>query len=267
MAEVVLITGASSGIGKICAEYLSDKGYIVYGTSRKKVLSKTKYIPLQMDVTDKNSVNAAVDRIINEQKKIDIVINNAGIGVMGALELITEEEIHLQMNTNFFGVVYVCSAVIPHLRREGHGKIINISSIGGVMGLPYQGLYSASKFAVEGYSEALNVELNKFNIKVVLIEPGDFSTGFTANRQMLSVTETHPDYASSYKRALEKIENEENNGGNPIAIAKLIGKILTKKKPAFRYTVGNLEQRFSVLLKRLIPSNWYQSLIRSFYKV
>ena len=180
--QIILITGASSGFGKITAHMLSEQGHIVYGTSRKPSENIGKVRMLVVDVTNSISVRHAVEQIISEQRRMDVLINNAGMGIGGALELATEEEVSMQMNTNFFGVVNMCKAVLPYMRKARRGKIINISSIGGVMGIPYQGFYSASKFAVEGYSEALALEVHPFHIKVCLVQPGDFNTGFTDNR-------------------------------------------------------------------------------------
>lgn len=268
MPNVILITGASSGIGKSCAEYLAKKGNIVYGTSRKKTESDHENIFfLQMDVTDRESVKNGISRIIEEQGKIDAVVNNAGMGILGALELATEKEIRLQMETNFYGVVNVCSAVIPHFRKQNKGKIINISSVGGVMGLPYQGFYSASKFAVEGYSEALSLELHQFNIRVVIIEPGDFNTGFTSNRLVSEATINDADYKTSVDTTLKIIEKEETNGCHPDRIAKLMDKIIRKEKPKFRYPIGKFEQVLSIYAKRFLPNRWYNAILRSYYKV
>lgn len=268
MSKVVLITGASSGIGKACAQYLLEKGYIVYGTSRKTIISENANMHfLQMDVTNRQSVDEGVARIISEQGHIDVVMNNAGMGIMGSLELATEEEVRLQMDANFHGVVNICSAVVLYMRKQRSGHIINVSSIGGVMGLPYQGFYSASKFAVEGYSEALSIELYRFGVKVTLIEPGDFNTGFTGNRQLSEATLACDDYCESFKTTLELVEKEEKGGSHPIKIAKAVEKIIRKKNPPFRYPIGNFEQVLSIYVKRLLPSKWYSAILRKYYKV
>ena len=141
--QIILITGASSGFGKITAQMLSEQGHIVYGTSRKPSENIGKVRMLVVDVTNSISVRQAVEQIISEQGRMDVLINNAGMGIGGALELATEEEVSMQMNTNFFGVVNMCKAVLPYMRKARRGKIINISSIGGVMGIPYQGFYSS----------------------------------------------------------------------------------------------------------------------------
>lgn len=268
MPNVILITGASSGIGKACAEYLAKKGNLVYGTSRKELKSNQKNLVfLQMNVTNRESVEKGIRLIIEEQGKIDVVVNNAGMGILGALELATEKEIRLQIDTNFYGVVNVCSTVTPYFRKQKSGKIINISSVGGVMGLPYQGFYSASKFAIEGYSEALSLELHQFNIRVVIIEPGDFNTGFTGNRIISEATMNDNDYKTSAETALRLIEKEELNGCHPNKIAKLIDKIIRKRKPRFRYPVGKFEQVLSIYAKRFLPARLYNNILRSYYKI
>ncbi len=263
---VILITGASSGLGKACAGYLASKGFIVYGTSRKASES-TVINMLAMDVTRPDSVQQAVQSIIDKHGRIDVLINNAGMGIGGALELATPEEIQLQMQTNFIGTVNVCNAVIPHMRNNGGGKIINLSSIGGVMGIPFQGFYSASKFAVEGYSETLSLELHPFNIKVVLIEPGDFATGFTANRVMSEATKNSPHYRNQFAKCMAIIEKEENGGQQPEKLAKVIHKVIKAKHPKFRYKVGNLLQVNFARAKAFIPSRTYQALLRIFYNL
>ena len=275
--KVILITGASSGLGKAAAEYLAEKGFIVYGTSRKTPVTchqacsepakESPVTMLQMDVTKPESVQAAVQTIIAEHGRIDAVVNNAGMGIGGALELATPEEIALQMNTNFMGTVNVCNAVIPHLRRAGGGKIINLSSIGGVMGIPFQGFYSASKFAIEGYSETLSLELQPFKIKVVLVEPGDFATGFTAARIVSEQTKNSELYSEKFAKCMAIIEKEENGGCKPIKLAKLMYQIIKSKRPKFRYKVGNMVQTNFARAKAIIPARTYQALLRFFYNM
>ena len=268
MKKVILITGASSGFGKISAEYLTQKGYIVYGTSRNPKEEQIGNIRmLKMDVTDPASVEVAISALLSEQKQIDVLINNAGMGICGALELAASEEINLQMSTNFMGTVNVCNAVIPHMRAAKGGKIINISSIGGVLGLPFQGYYSASKFAVEGYSETLSLELRPFNIKVCLIEPGDFATNFTDNRKISRSTEESPLYAATFRRTLGIIEHEERNGGNPILIAKAVRRVIEKRHPKFRYKVGSFLQIVFAQLKSFLPARFYQYLLCIYYRL
>jgi NAD(P)-dependent dehydrogenase (short-subunit alcohol dehydrogenase family) len=222
---------------------------------------------LKMDVTDALSVKNAVDLIIAEQGRLDVVINNAGMGIGGARELATPEEIKLQMDTNFMGTANVCSAAIPHLRQAGGGKIINLSSLGGVMGIPFQGFYSASKFAIEGYSETLSLEVHPFRIKVVLVEPGDFNTGFTSNRVISEKTQHSAEYGAQFSKTMAVIEKEETGGGNPLKIAKLMFRIIRAKHPKFRYKTGNFIQTNFAKAKKFIPARIYQWLLRFFYNM
>lgn len=266
MQKVILITGASSGFGKSIASYLSSKGHIVYGTSRKAMEEKG-FRMLKMDVTSRKSIKEGVDTIIEEQGRVDVLINNAGMGIGGALELATEDEISVQINTNLIGVINVCSEVLPYMRANGGGRIINISSVGGVMGLPYQGLYSASKFAVEGYSETLSLEVKRFNIKVVLVEPGDFSTGFTASRINSEATMRSDAYKDSFLKTLKVIEKEEMNGLKPIVLSKKVNAIIRKKRPKFRYVVANPIQKLSVFAKKILPARMFHWILKLYYKM
>jgi len=266
---VILITGASSGFGKAIAEELIECGHIVYGTSRNIIENSANGLKiLQLDVTSRKQVKNAVSHIIEQEKTLDVVINNAGMGISGALELATQQEIDIQMNTNFFGVVNVCSEVLPHFRKNRKGLIINVSSIGGIFGIPYQGFYSASKFAVEGYSEVLSLETKQFGIKVVLVEPGDFNTGFTKSRIISTETQNNDDYKKSFERVLKNIEKDETNGGSPKYLAKKIAKIINKKHSKFRYLIApNILQKLSVLLSKILPNRLFQWILRLFYSV
>jgi len=183
MKKVILITGISSGFGKETARMLAENGHKVYGTIRKKAVSDTPVHYLKMDLTDIESIKTAVSDVLKKEGKIDILINNAGMHSGGPIETSPIETISLQMETNFIGMVNVIREVLPAMRQQGGGTIINFSSIGGLMGLPFQAFYSASKFAIEGFSEALRMEVNQFNIKIILINPGDFHTSNTANRR------------------------------------------------------------------------------------
>lgn len=266
-SQIILITGASSGFGKFTAQMLSEQGHIVYGTSRKPSENMNNVKMLVVDVTSPLSIRQAVVQIISEQGRIDVLINNAGIGIGGALELATEDEVSKQMNTNFFGVVNMCREVLPAMRKARKGKIINISSIGGVMGIPYQGFYSASKFAVEGYSEALALEVHPFHIKVCLVEPGDFNTGFTDNRNISEQTRLDADYRESFLKSLEIIEKEERNGCHPRKLAAAICKIVARKNPPFRTKVGPLVQVLFAKSKRWLPDSVTQYALRIFYAI
>lgn len=266
MNKVVLITGASSGFGKATAELLARKGHTVYGTSRTARQDGVFHF-LQMDVRNPESVRNGVEEIVAREGRIDVAICNAGMGIGGALELATQEEIGDQMQTNFMGCVNVCQHVLPHMRRQGKGRIVCLSSIGGLMGLPYQGFYSASKFAIEGFAEALAAEVRGFGVDVCMVEPGDFATGFTSSRRNSAQTAQHAQYGPSFARALSLIEKEERGGLKPERLAQTICHVVECRRPRLRYCVASMEQKLSVLLKRFIPGNWMVGILRSYYKV
>ena len=263
---VVFITGISSGFGLETAKLLSQQGHIVYGTVRREVEPLPKVNYLQVDVRDKQAVSNVVKQVVEKESRIDVLVNNAGMGIGGPLEFATEEEIRLQMDTNFMGLVHCVNAVVPHMRHQGSGKIIALSSIGGLMGLPFQGFYSASKFAIEGYCEALRLETKQQGIKVVVLRPGDFATGFTGSRKKVANEEALLSYPI-YKTAIEKVEHDENGGLKPVVLAKKISKIIQMKNPKNDYVVASLEQKLSVLLKRILPSKWFARILGSYYKL
>lgn len=263
---IVFITGISSGFGLETAKLLSQEGHVVYGTVRREVepLSRVHYI--QLDVRNREAVNKAVNEIVAKEGRIDVLVNNAGMGIGGPLEFATEEEIRLQMDTNFMGLVHCVDAVLPHMRKQGGGRIIALSSIGGLMGLPFQGFYSASKFAIEGYCEALRLEVKQQGIKVVVLRPGDFATGFTGSRKKVNneaALEAYP----IYKTAIEKVEHDENSGLKPIVLARKINQIIKKKNPRNGYVVASFEQKLSVFLKRVLPSKWFSKILGSYYRL
>lgn len=269
MSKVIIITGASSGFGRSAAEILAARGHIVYGISRRNIeIEGVRSVSI--DIRNREALRDVVEKIVSniatQERKIDVLINNAGMGIGGSLELATAEEIDLQMGTNFMGCVNMCQAVLPYMRQQRSGRIINVSSIGGVMGLPYQGFYSASKFAIEGFSEALSAEVKRFGIEVCLVEPGDFATGFTASRRNSEATLKDPDYGPIFERSLKLIEKEENGGLRPEKMAQKLVQIVECRRPRMRYVVANLEQWASVVLKRFIPGNWFVGILRDYYK-
>ncbi|MDD3095596.1 MAG: SDR family NAD(P)-dependent oxidoreductase [Candidatus Neomarinimicrobiota bacterium] len=262
---VVLVSGASSGIGKSTAEYLSQLGYRVYGTSRRPrdYPQPEKYALIEMDVRDSASVNAAVETVLRNEGHIDVLVNNAGYGIGGPVEETDPRIVEQQLDTNFFGLYRVLHRVLKEMRRQGSGRIINMSSIGGRIGLPYQGIYSASKFAVEGLTEALYKELHGSGIRVLMIEPGDYKTGFTARREMVVPDELQDRMAQSRRI----IEHDEQSGRPPLEIAQLIDKVIRKKYPRLRYPVGAFDQKLSLFLKRILPDSCFDRIIMQYYKV
>lgn len=263
---VVLITGASSGIGKACAEACAAARLTVYGTSRRPAEHAAAYPLVAMDVTDDASVRAAIDHVIAREGKIDALVNSAGFGVAGAIEDTSIAEAVRQFETNFFGVLRVCQAVLPAMRRAGAGRIINVSSIGGAIGLPFQGMYSASKFALEGLTESLRQEVSHYGIYATLIQPGDVRTAITDNRQRAAASAS-PSYGDAFERALTVIEREERGGIAPEAVARLVLRVIRARAPRVRYRVGKLSQRSSVAMKALIPSRLFERALMSYYRL
>ncbi len=267
MQKVVLITGISSGFGKAISERLSRENYSIYGICRKPVERENGINVIKADVTDQSSLSSAVQEILKREKRIDILINNAGMGIAGPIEFSSQEDIRLQIGTNFIGTVNMIQAVLPVMRAQKQGVILNISSIGGIMGLPYQGFYSASKFAVEGLSESLRMELKPYHIKVVVVRPGDFFTHFTSNRKIVDgITDKNP-YESQFRKTLAIIETDEKGGLNPDYLANKIKKILGKRNPRHQYTIASPDQKLAVVLKRLLPGALFSQILQSHYGI
>jgi len=264
-SKVVLVTGASSGIGKACAELLSAEDHIVYGTSRRPSTASTGYRMLEMDVTREDSVQRAVETVLAESGNIDVVVNNAGYALAGSIEDTTIEEAQQQLDTNFMGAVRVCKAVLPSMRARGSGLLIHVSSLGGSVGLPFQGFYSASKFALEGFTESLRQELAPFGIQATVIQPGDVRTPITHNRIQARQSAPGSAYRAHFEAALRIIEQEERAGAAPEQVARLVLKLLNHPAVAVRYSVGHLSQRASTASKAFLPSRLFEKLVMSFY--
>lgn len=264
--QVVLITGASTGIGKAIGDYLHHKNFIVYGTSRnpEKYTSDFLFKLLSLDVADKDSINKAVTTIIKQQGKLDILINNAGAGITGPMEEIPTSKILQNFTTNYLGPIEVTKAVLPQMRKQRNGFIIHITSIAGYMGLPYRGVYSASKAALEITSEAWRMELKEFNIKMTTIAPGAFATNIAAGRYHAPVLENSP-YKKTYGRTLELINQDVDGGKDPVEIAKEIEKIITKDNPKVHYQIGAFLQKFSITLKKILPDTVYEKMLRKHF--
>ncbi len=216
-----------------------------------------------MDVTEIESIQTAVNQIIDKEGRIDVLINNAGFGIAGALEDTSIGKAKEQFDTNFFGTVRLIKSVLPIMHKQDSGLIINISSIGGLIGLPYQSMYSASKFSIEGLTESLYKELHSTKINITMVEPGDFKTGFTEKRE----TSKNANQSEAFQNTLRIIENDENSGQNPIMIGKLLNKIINKINPRLRYTVGAFDQKLASFLKRILPNRLFDWIIMKHYKV
>lgn len=263
---VILITGITSGFGRAMAAQLNSDGHKVYGTYRRESEQIPGVTYIKADVQDDESLKKAVSFVMEHEGRIDTLISNAGMGIGGPLEFTSIEDAQRQIDVNFMGMVRLIHQVIPIMRSQQHGRIICISSIGGLMGLPYQGMYSASKFAIEGYCEALRLEVRQFGIHVTVINPGDFSTGFTAQRGKVNNPESMTAYPG-YAKSMESIEHDENSGLKPECLARRISKIVRKKHPANRYIIATLVQKASVLLKAILPAKWFDKILGSYYEL
>ena len=267
MSKVVLITGGSSGIGKSIGEFLSQKGFTVYGTSRSPERypdSKIKLVAL--DVADVISVEKAIETVANEAGRIDVVINNAGAGITGPIEEIPNDEIKRNFETNLFGPINVIKAVLPQMRKQNSGLIINITSIAGYMGLPYRGIYSASKGALELITEAFRMEIKDFNIHMTNVAPGDFATNIAAGRFHAPVVKGSA-YESTYGKVLKAIDEDVDSGDDPIMVSNMIYKIINTTNPRIHYKVGAFMQKFSIVLKRILPDKVYEKMLLNHYKL
>ncbi len=261
---VVLLTGASGGLGTAIAQQLSNR-YVVYGTSRNPKPNKF-FIPIKMDLNQPDSIAAAVAQVLQKEGKIDVLINNAGIGITGSIEETDMQAVKQVFQTNFFGMMELIQAVLPGMRQNKNGLIINISSIAGYTGLPFRGIYSATKAAVMRMTEALSAETASQGIKVVDIAPGDFRTHIAEGRIYTKLKKDSP-YFEDYKRILKMIDEEVENGLQPVIMGKTIDKILTKNKPKLRYNIGLWMQKITPFLTTCLPGRFFEKLIRKHYKM
>lgn len=267
MSKVVLITGGSSGIGKSIGEFLMNKGFKVYGTSRNPDKNKNSVFPLvALDVTKKDTIADCITTILKTENTIDVLINNAGAGITGPIEETPEEEIKKNFETNFFGPINVIKAVLPQMRKQNSGLIINVTSIAGYMGLPYRGIYSASKGALEILTEAFRMELKGFNIEMTNVAPGDFATNIASGRYHAPLLENSP-YKKPYGDTLELMNTHVDNGSDPNVMAQAVFKIINTKSPKVHYKVGEFMQKFSIVLKRILPDKVYEKLLMNHYKL
>ena len=267
MSKVVLITGGSSGIGKAIGTFLHNKGFVVYGTSRNPdVITNSIFPLLVLDVRNPESIKAAVDKIILITGRIDILINNAGVGITGPLEEIPMTEIKNNFETNFFGPIEVMKAVLPQMRMQKSGLIINITSIAGYMGLPYRSVYSASKGALKLITEALRMEVKSFGIQITNVAPGDFATNIASGRFHAPLVKGSA-YEIPYGNTLQMMDEHVDSGSNPNEIAHVIYKIILNPTPKIHYKVGVFMQKISIVLKRILPDKTYEKILMNHYKL
>ena len=264
--KVVLITGTAYGIGKSTAELLIDKGHIVYGgdilVEENLYLNDIGGTALEMDVTNQEHIDKAINQIISEQGRVDVLVNNAGLGVYGAIEDVSMEDIYYQYDVNLFGLARVTKAVLPYMREKESGLIINISSVLGETYGPLAGWYLSTKHALEGWSDALRVELKEFDIDVVVVQPGAINTNFS------NVTKTYIDkyrensaYQHLYGEPITDTGNEVlSNQSDPIVIAKVINKAMNASNPKTRYAAGAYS-KIGIFLRKIMTDKMFDRFI------
>ncbi|UAM96791.1 SDR family oxidoreductase [Polaribacter litorisediminis] len=267
MSKVVLVTGASSGIGNSIATFLQSKGYRVYGTSRNpKNSASFSFEMIALDVLKVATIQQAVAYIIKKEGNLDVLINNAGMGITGPIEDTPTDEMRKVFDTNLFGAIDVMKAVLPQMRKQKSGIIINITSIAGYMGLPFRGLYSASKGALELITEATSMEVKNLGIRVISVAPGDFATNIAAGRYHTPVFEKSA-YKAPYQANLDLMDAHVQGGLDPIEMAKTVYQIMNTTNPKIHYKVGGFMEKFSIVLKRILPDTIYQKLLMNHYKL
>lgn len=261
--KTVIVTGASRGIGLETAKLFSGKGYRVYALSRSGKCEETEnIIPLACDVTDEEAVKRVFRRIYEESGRIDILVNNAGFGISGAVEFTDEEQAKKQFEVNFFGCFLCCKCVADYMRKNGGGRIINISSLAAELSIPFQAFYSASKAAVNSLTLALANELRPFHISVCALMPGDVKTGFTDAREKQE--EDGGVYADVIKKSVATMENDERNGMPAEKIAEAVLLLAEKKKVKPLSTKGAKYKFFAVLAK-LLPASAVNRVVGMLY--
>lgn len=265
--KTALVTGATSGFGKSIAELFSEKGYTVYGFGRnipKNSPNGIRYV--KMDITNEESINNAFHSVFKEISSVDVLVNCAGHGIAGPSEEIPMEKIQGVFDVNFFGTVRVINKVLPYLRANNSGKIINFSSIAGFIGLPFQAYYSATKHAIEGYTEALSIEVKPFNIKVILIQPGDYNTN-AANNKTNYIPSKDSIYYERLKFLFQYLSQRVNKGSDPKRLAKSIVLLSEKKNPKLRYKFGRLDELLTKSVHAIVPARVWEKIMEAFYRL
>lgn len=271
--KVVLITGASSGIGYEAAQRLARRGCKVYAAARRvdlmDPLRQEGIVPVRLDVCDEASMRQCVDTVLQAEGRIDVLVNNAGYGYFGAVENVCDAEARRQLEVNVFGLAAMCRLVLPHMRKQGSGRIVNTSSIAGLVVLPFGGWYHVSKYSVEALSDALRMELRPFGIDVSMIEPGGIKTDWgiiAADHLKDSSTGTAYEAAALPEADLFRKAYSGNYLTKPGAVARAIERATLSRRPRARYRLG----RFSALAvwtHRLLPTRWWDALLLRFVRI
>jgi NAD(P)-dependent dehydrogenase (short-subunit alcohol dehydrogenase family) len=262
-AKVILVTGGSSGLGNAFCWQLAEHGHTVIGTSRAPAFTPTGWELIQLDVRDPESVLRAVAEVIARHGRIDVLVNNAGVGIQGAVEDLDDDLVACAFETNFFGLHRMCDAVLPHMRAEGAGLIINISSIVANYGMPFRGFYSASKAAVQRYSEALRLELRPFGIRLTVVEPGGYRTNISRDR--LRPGQASASYTERYERSMATLRKDEVTCLDPDECARLLVHIVASNDPDHMYRPAQGIAKLSVWMKRFLPGSLFESMLWRHY--
>lgn len=266
---VALVTGSSSGIGQAVADRLASVGWTVFGASRRTVARDGReplaWTPVPLDVTSEASVAAAVSSVLSAEQKIDLLVHCAGISVAGSIEDVSIPEAERQLATNYLGTIRVLQAVLPAMRQAGKGRIVVVGSIGGLIGLPFIGHYSASKFALDGMVQALRVEIAPFGIEATVLHPGDIQTDISANQIEGERTGLSSVYHRRFKATVGAYDKAVREARKPDVIAKAVLKLLARRTLPVRAVVGTPSERAGVVLKALLPSRVFEAIIRKTY--
>lgn len=261
MNKVVIITGGSSGIGLCTAAALRDRGCKVYELSRRDS-EVTGITHIKCDVTDEAQIAAAIGQVMTENGRIDILINNAGFGISGAVEFTDTADVRRLFDVNFFGMVRMNRAVLPLMRRQGGGRIVNLSSVAAPVPIPFQTYYSAGKAAVNSYTMALSNEVKPFGITVCAVMPGDIKTGFTSARQKNIAGDDI--YGGRITRSVAGMEKDEQTGMDPAKAGAFIASVALKNSRKPLYTIG-FGYKCAVFLTKILPARWLNALIGQLY--
>ena len=267
--KVVLITGTTSGFGLMIAQRLAARGHRVYGTCLPGFHGDRRAFAfplLELDVTDDASVERCVAELVRAEGCVDVLINNAGVSIAGALENTSIAEARWQMEVNLFGPIRMIRAVLPHMRAKGTGRILTTGSMGGHIGLPYQSVYCAAKYGLEGVNEALRLELSGSGIDAAIVCPGDFNSGFTAARVYTQEARS-PTHARQLAVTMGIAEEDEKSSPDPAMVADLYAGLVDAQTLRVRYFVGSYAQRASIFLKWLLPATVFERIMRSKYRL
>ncbi|MDA9593536.1 SDR family oxidoreductase [Flavobacteriaceae bacterium] len=266
MSKVILVTGASSGIGRSISLYLNSKGFKVYGTCRNpSKYNFSEYELLKCNVNSIEEIDKTVNYILEKEDFIDVLVNNAGIGITGPLEETSAKDIKSAFETNLYGPINLIKKCIPSMRKNNKGLIINITSVLGYFGIPFRGVYCATKSSLEIIGEVFSMELKKFNIKVVNVAPGDFKTNIVSRRINTEIS-NNSFYNKEYSKSLNSANKHVENALSPDIISKLIFNIINSKKPKIHYKIGKFIQKFSIILKNILPDRLFEKILLHYSK-